>query len=281
MGWTRARRRPNRARRRPSLECLEGRHLLTASPPVNEIAGASIARAAYHVDGSGLSAAVIDTGVNYRHEALGGGFGPGFKVKAGYDFAMNDPNPDATWQHGTAVAGLIASNDPAHPGVAPGAGIVALRVFGDDNRGDFNRVADALQWVIDHHDQEGISVVNLSITDGNNYTNNAFEHDGGIGERISGLIHQLDELNIPVVSASGNSFDGQQGMGFTAVLGETVSVTGADASDHLLGNAQRLGTSIGGDLATDLAAPGSGLEAPVEGNGFAQVTGTSFRKQPR
>lgn len=35
--------------------------------------------------GEGLFIGVVDTGVDYLHPALGGGFGPGFKVVAGSD----------------------------------------------------------------------------------------------------------------------------------------------------------------------------------------------------
>ncbi|KAK1569693.1 uncharacterized protein LY79DRAFT_571369 [Colletotrichum navitas] len=35
--------------------------------------------------GKGVKVAVIDSGVDYRHPAFGGGFGPGFKVSGGYD----------------------------------------------------------------------------------------------------------------------------------------------------------------------------------------------------
>ncbi len=50
-----------------------------------------------------MTVAVIDTGVDYNNPALGGGFGPGDKVIAGYDFADNSANPMATTsQHGTA-----------------------------------------------------------------------------------------------------------------------------------------------------------------------------------
>ena len=35
------------------------------------------ARSAYNVDGTGMTVAVIDTGVDYNNPALGGGFGPG------------------------------------------------------------------------------------------------------------------------------------------------------------------------------------------------------------
>ena len=298
MGLTRQIGRESRRRRRPTLDALENRTLLStvAAPPAlsapfpaattsvpsnatnfDKIVGASATRAQYGVDGRGYAVAVIDTGVNYNHEDLGSGFGPGHKVVAGYDFSTNSPDPNAaTWQHGTAVAGLIAGSDPSTPGIAPGADIVALRVFGNDNQGDFNRVADALQWVVDHHGENNITVVNLSLSDGNNYTRNWFANDGGVGQRITELIRKLSDLNIPVVTATGNSFQKFQGVGFTAIVGDTISVTATDATDHILAGAQRLGKSEGGGLATDLAAPGQSLYAPIQGNDFATVDGTSF-----
>lgn len=35
--------------------------------------------------GKGVKVAIIDAGIDYNHPALGGGFGPGFKVVGGYD----------------------------------------------------------------------------------------------------------------------------------------------------------------------------------------------------
>lgn len=255
---------------RPGVEGLEGRLLLASD------SGAAATRARFKVDGAGLAAAVIDTGVNYRHEALGGGYGPGYKVKAGYDFADGHDTPDATtWQHGTAVAGLIASTDPARKGVAPGADIVSLRVFGDDNQGSYARIADALQWVVEHHDEDNITVVNVSISDGGNYSQNLFARDGADGQRVTEQIAALDALNIPVVTAAGNNYAGAQGMGFPAVVADTISVAALDGSNRLAADAQRLGKAGGGPSST-IAAPGTRLVAPVEGDGFATVDGSSF-----
>jgi subtilisin family serine protease len=297
MGSTRNTRRTKaRNQRRPDLEALEVRNLLSATPSLSGVAlpasstvnadgttnfdaivGASAARSQYKVDGSGLTVAVIDGGVDYHHEALGGALGAGHKVIAGYDFANNTTDPfNPTMDHGTAVAGLIASSDPAHPGIAPGADIVALRVFDNNNQGDFNRVADALQWVIDHHDQYNISAVNISLSDGNNYTHNWFASDGGVGQRITTLIGKLDALNIPVMSATGNSYSGQQGQGFTSIIADTISVTSTDSSDHIVSNAQRLGSTLGGASATDIAAPGDSLNAPLVNDAFGPIGGTSF-----
>jgi type VI secretion system secreted protein VgrG len=284
--------RSNRSRCRPQIDDLEHRTLLAAelSPvplaigdpgggsaaPYDALIGASATRAAYQVDGSGLAAAVIDTGVDYHHPALGGGFGPGYKV-SGYDLANKDGDPDTTWTHGTMVAGIIASSDPANPGIAPGARIVALRVFTESGNSSFDLIADGLQWVLDHYQEENISVVNVSLSDGGNYPT-----DGGwtllaVGRRIMNLVNQLAALGIPVVAGAGNSFDGSsQGMGFAAIVRDTLSVTGSTSSDAFLPNAQRLGPGVGGASATDLLAPGQDIPAPSEGTSFTTASGTSF-----
>jgi type VI secretion system secreted protein VgrG len=309
MGWTRKSCRATLRLRRPDLEALEPRTLLSivhshlavrhghpavaalhslpsptatslnsSAPAAGDLIGAALTRSNFGVDGTGMTVAVIDTGVNYAHEALGGGIGSGHKVVTGYDFTQNSSDPQATSsQHGTAVAGLIASSDPNYPGVAPGADIAALKVFSSSNQGNFQYVAEALQWVIDHHAQYGITAVNLSMADGNTYAQNWFAQDGGIGQKITTLIGQLDALNIPVIAATGNSFNGQQGVGFPAIVPDTISVTSTNASGTVLSSdAQRVGPAIGGASATDIAAPGEGLVAPVQGNQFATVDGTSF-----
>lgn len=220
---------------------------------------------------------MIDTGVNYNNSALGGGYGANSRVVAGYDFGDGDSDPIASSsQHGTAVAGLIAGNDPAHLGVAPGADIVALKVTNGSNTADTNNIANALQWVVDHHAEHNISVVNISLSNGKNYAKNWFAQDGGVGQRMTELVKQLRGMNIAVVAATGNSFNGNQGEGFTAVLDGVISVTGTNSSDKLLPNAQRLGTALGGSTATDLAAPAAGLGALIDGSNYSNVEGTSF-----
>ena len=88
---------------------------------------------------------------------------------AGVDFTGSPNGVLPTWQHGTGVSGIIAGNDSNYQGVAPGADIVALRVFNDSNSGSFTEIADALDWVIQHHGDYNITAVNLSIADGGNY----------------------------------------------------------------------------------------------------------------
>lgn len=238
---------------------------------------AATVRATQGLDGSGFAVAVIDTGVDYNIDALGRGFGTDHKVIAGYDFGMKDADPMATWNHGTAVSSVIASEDASNPGIAPGADIVALRVFDDGGNSTFARIADALEWVVANHDKYNISVVNISLSDSMNYTLNWFQYDTSHGQRVTDAIAKLKALDIPVVSAAGNGFKGREGMGFTAIVKDTISVTGVDpATGQLASNAQRLGSTTAGENATDIAAPSSGFRAISANGSYDSVDGTSF-----
>ncbi|KAI0040635.1 subtilisin-like protease [Auriscalpium vulgare] len=99
--------------------------------------------------GAGVKIGIIDTGIDYTHPALGGGFGPGHKVVGGWDFVgdaytgTNTPVPDSDpldqcAGHGTHVAGIIGA-DPGNEwnisGVAYKAAISAYRVFGCPEEG--------------------------------------------------------------------------------------------------------------------------------------------------
>ena len=218
-----------------------------------------------------MTVAVIDTGIDSNNSALGGSFGPGAKVVAGYDFSnpsvANPPdssNANSTSSpHGTGVAGLIGSDSPSDPGVAPGVNLVDLKVTDASNTASLQSIANALQWVVNNHAQYNISVVNMSLSDGQNYAQNWFATGGGVTEQITDLIGQLRGMNIPVVVATGNNFTGTQGEGFAAIVQGTISVTATDLSGHLLPDAQRLGSSVGGASATVIAAPGDDMHGAL------------------
>src|SRR3989338_3316842 len=87
------------------------------------------------VRGSGVRVAIIDTGIDYKHPYLGGGFGPGYKVIGGYDFINKDNDPMDDNSHGTHVAGIVAANAPTYTGVAPEASLLAYKVLDSGGSG--------------------------------------------------------------------------------------------------------------------------------------------------
>lgn len=80
--------------------------------------------------GSGVSIAIVDTGIDYTHPELGNGGFPNSKVIGGYDFGASDSDPLDCAGHGTSCAGIAAGNSGGGyaGGVAPSAKIYALKI---------------------------------------------------------------------------------------------------------------------------------------------------------
>jgi subtilisin family serine protease len=121
----------------------------------------------YGVRGKGVTVAVIDTGIDYQHWALGDGFGPGFKVVGGYDFINDDADPMDDHGHGTHVAGIVAANHRQLVGVAPDATLLAYKVLDAAGAGTTSTVLAGVERAIDPN-QDGdpsdrADVVNMSL----------------------------------------------------------------------------------------------------------------------
>jgi subtilisin family serine protease len=84
------------------------------------------------VTGAGTAIAVIDTGIDYTHPFLGGGFGPGYKVVGGTTSSTTTTTrwtPSATAPKSPASRASPFDFDGHHyQGVAPQAKLLALRV---------------------------------------------------------------------------------------------------------------------------------------------------------
>ena len=196
--------------------------------------------AEYGFDGSGQTVAVIDSGIAWDHYALGNGYGEGHKVVGGYDFAENDDNPyddGPAGFHGTHVSGIIGSTDEQYTGVAPGADLVGLRVFGDNGEGNLEWVEEALQWVHDNINsfENPITTVNLSL--GTNWNSDTVPEWATLEDEFAQL--EADGLFISV--AAGNAFRsfGEAGLSYPAVSSHVVPVSSHDADGNLSDFSQR------------------------------------------
>lgn len=230
------------------------------------------------VDGSGIRVVVIDTGIDATHPFFQG------RIVYQYDFADNDNQAVDVNGHGTHVAGVIAGADAMFGGVAQGAELIVLKVFGNDGSGSFRNLERALQWVNNNAEAYNIGVVNLSLGDGGNWTDAGSRY--GLGDEFAALAAR----NIISVAASGNNYAGVNALGVAypgsdpAVLAVGAVWTGdfggpwkfgnggvdeATGEDRIASFSQRDPDQI------DTFAPGARLTSAAIGGGVRTMQGTS------
>jgi subtilisin family serine protease len=135
--------------------------------------------------GRGLRIAIVDSGVEGDHPAVGGRLVTSVAVeRAGGAWGVVEAPPSDVVGHGTASAGIIH-------GLVPEAELVSVRVLGADNRGSGEAFATGLQWAIE---ASGAQVVNLSLS--------------SRSDAYFGPLHELADLayfrNILLVAAANN-----------------------------------------------------------------------------
>ncbi|HEV7886963.1 MAG TPA: S8 family serine peptidase, partial [Acidimicrobiales bacterium] len=103
--------------------------------------------------GAGVKVAVVDSGVEAAHPAVGGVAGA-VSVDVGPDGATftNGPHDDR-FGHGTACAGIIRR-------AAPDVELYSVRVLGPTLKGTGAAFAAGIRWCIDN----GMQVLNLSLS---------------------------------------------------------------------------------------------------------------------
>ncbi|MCX5403721.1 S8 family serine peptidase [Streptomyces sp. NBC_00335] len=174
------------------------------------------------VTGKGVTVAVIDTGVDYTHPDLGGGFGEGHKVVGGWDFVDNDANPMDDNGHGTHVAGIVAGKAAASGGItgaAPDAELLAYKVLGANGSGDDSGIIAAIEAAIDPANPHRADIINMSL--GNSA--------GTASDPLSRAASAAVDAGALVFASAGNSGPGYWTVGSPAAAPGVIAV-GASTS---------------------------------------------------
>jgi subtilisin family serine protease len=162
-------------------------------------------------DGSGLTVAIIDSGVERDHPAVGGRLVRSVRVELAANpdddpVVVDDEAALDVVGHGTACAGIIHA-------IAPGADLVSVRVLGPDNRGKGIVFAAGVDWAI----EQGAAVMNLSLS--------------SKSEALFGTFHDLADrayfANALLVCAANNV----PGNSYPSLFASVISVAAHDLPD--------------------------------------------------
>ncbi|KAI8654133.1 hypothetical protein LRP88_01834 [Fusarium phalaenopsidis] len=202
-----------------------------------------------HADGvlgKGAVVAVVDTGVAYNHPALGGGFGPGFKIEGGYDFVGDgewpedeekqpDKDPMDNLGHGTHVSGIIAGKSDLITGVAPDATLRVYKVFGKMDATTEDVLIDAFLKAYD----DGADVITASIGGLGGWSENAW---AVVASRIvdQGVVVTISAGNDgqagPFAASTGSS--GAHVLAISSIDGDVIAIPSFNATFENGGDAE-------------------------------------------
>ncbi|QDO87601.1 S8 family serine peptidase [Ornithinimicrobium ciconiae] len=216
------------------------------------------------IDGTGVTVAVLDSGVDLTHPDLAN------VVVESHSFV---PGEEVTDVHGhgthvaSTVAGSGAASDGLQVGVAPGADLIVGKVLGDDGFGQESWIIDGMEWAAENAD-----VVNMSL--------GSMEASDGTDPMAVALQTISEETDTLFVVAAGNN--GQvSGIGSPGAAEAALTVGAVDGMDYrtwFTSMGPRLGDAL---VKPDLSAPGADVlaarsQASAGEGWYTSMDGTSM-----
>ncbi|MER6386959.1 S8 family peptidase [Streptomyces sp. NPDC001523] len=195
-------------------------------------------------NGAGVTAYILDTGIDYAHDEFGG------RATFGFDAVGDGRQGNDCNGHGTHVAGTVAGKTY---GVARKADLVSVRVLDCEGRGSYSGMIAGFDWVLKNARQP--AVLNGSLGGDRSVTlNNAATalSDAGV---------------LPVVAAGNDSKDACQVSPASADRVYTVGASNRWDEETSFSN---YGTCL------EIYAPGEDIVSAKLGGGAVSLNGTSM-----
>jgi hypothetical protein len=218
--------------------------------------------------GKGITVALLDTGIDTDHPDLAD------SIVAQHCFSQASCPPFYTNEsdsaeddiygggHGTHVAGIITSPR----GVAPDAGIVAIKVFSNMSIFSVSLDSDilaALDWIRAHLSTQPVHIISLSL--GGGAFSNVCDDEN---PAYASIFKQLRAKDITIFVAAGNEGSKNE-IAAPACLNDTIAVGATTISNNMadFSNSNNL---------VDILAPGIGITSSLIGGGDITKAGTSM-----
>jgi len=230
-----------------------------------------------NITGKGETVCLVDSGIDTDHSAFSGRIltqycycsllNPGDGLFCCPDNTAEDDSAEDDNGHGTHIAGIAAGNLPVK-GVAPEAGIVAVKVCNLDGVCRDSDVIAGIDWCIRHASEFNISVISLSLGGEEQYISYCN------GDSIAVVINSAVGKNISVMAATGN-YGWTNGISSPACVESATPVGSTD--DGSFGTiADEMSSFTNRGAVLNLLAPGRWITSSYNDGGTAVMGGTSM-----
>ena len=236
-------------------------------------------------DGAGVTVAIIDTGIDSLHVGLDDHDDDNTtddpKVIAFYDPVNNPDKTNGTeiqayddQGHGTHCAGTVAGTGAPtyeHPGMAPQANLVGVKVLDAGGSGSFSVVMAGMQWTVENRFKFNIRAASMSLGGPGPIEWTSDEEDS-----VNRYANEMVRAGISMLIAAGNSAG-------TATIGtpggaEDVITVGALDKDTSIAVYSSQGPTEEGRVKPNVAFVGSDVMSAQHnsGDGYVAFSGTSM-----
>jgi serine protease AprX len=220
--------------------------------------------------GTGINVSVIDSGINYNHPDLGGGWGN--RVIGGYNFVDPGDYPMDDYGHGTHVAGIIAANGSIK-GVAPDASLLAVKVLDSTGRGYSSDVISGIDWSV----ANGADIISMSLS-----LCHFFPQPNDEFDVLNIVSDAAVDRGIVVVVAAGNYGPGTGTISSPGSSKKVITVGASNSQstvtidDDTIASFSNRGPSAFGRLDPDVVAPGVSINSTNYTVPYSLMSGTSM-----
>ncbi len=236
-------------------------------------------------DGSGVTVAVIDTGIDSMHVGLddhdddNSTYDP--KVIGFYDPVNNPDKTNGTeiqayddQGHGTHCAGTVAGTGAPtyeHAGMAPQANLVGVKVLDSGGSGSFSVVMAGMQWTVENRYKFNIRAASMSLGGPGPIEWTSAEEDS-----VNRYANEMVRAGISMLIAAGNS--AATGTIGTPGGAEDVITVGALNKNTAIAEYSSQGPTEEGRVKPNVAFVGSDVMSTQHnsGDGYVAFSGTSM-----
>ena len=204
----------------------------------------------YLNNGAGVTAYIIDSGIDFNHGEFGG------RARSGIDVVRDGRVGDCDG-HGTHVAGTAGGTTY---GVAKAVSLVSVRVLDCNGSGSWSGVIAGVDWVTGQHQPGTPAVANMSL-------------GGGASSAVDTAVRNSIADGVSYAIAAGNGNQGGVAQdackSSPARVSEAMTVSATDKTDRKASWAN-YGNCV------DWFAPGVGITSSIMGGGYEAWNGTSM-----